>query len=135
MFISANSVGRKPLIRPTAVETASDKPSSFKHLQPSAEMGQSKSKPLQTAIFCSVTAATAVSACAYGLARAFEDGVATPGELFLALTPVAVASACFALGSVQGRRLALARHDLENELAHEREVSGLRLKAVESLAI
>ena len=98
-------------------------------------MGQSKRKPLQTAIYCSVTAAAAVSACAYGFARALEDGVLTSGELFLALSPVAIVSVCFALGSVQGRRLASARNAFENELAREREVSGLRLKAVESLAI
>lgn len=98
-------------------------------------MGQSKRKPLQTAIYCSVIAAAALSACAYGLARAFEDGVVTPDEFLLAFSPVAVASVCLALGSVYGRRLALARLDLESELAREREVSGLRLKAVESLAI
>src|SRR5215213_5549221 len=98
-------------------------------------MGQSIRKSLQTAIFCSVTAAVAVPACAYGLARAFEDGGATPGELFLALSPVAVASLGFAFLRVQGKRLGLVRRDLEKELASEREVSGLRLKAVESLAI
>ncbi|HEV7894132.1 MAG TPA: diguanylate cyclase [Pyrinomonadaceae bacterium] len=98
-------------------------------------MGQSKRKPFQTAVYCSVTAAAALSACAYGLARAFEDGGATPGEFFLALSPVAIASLGFAFLRVQGRRLGLARRDLEKELAREREVSGLRLKAVESLAI
>lgn len=98
-------------------------------------MGQSTRKPFQTAIYCSVIAASALSACAYGLARALEDGVVTRGEFLLALSPVAVASVCLALGSVYGRRHALARLDLEKELAREREVSGLRLKAVESLAI
>lgn len=98
-------------------------------------MGQSKRKPLHTAVYCSVTAAAALSACGYGLARAFEDGGATPGEFFLAVSPLLIASLGFAFLRVQGRGLGLARRDLEKELAREREVSGLRLKAVESLAI
>jgi diguanylate cyclase (GGDEF)-like protein/putative nucleotidyltransferase with HDIG domain len=98
-------------------------------------MGQSNRKPLQTAIFCSVTAAAAVWACAYGFSRALEDGVATAGELFLSLSPVAIASLCFALARLRAKGVGDARRALEVELAREREVSGLRLKAVESLAI
>lgn len=97
-------------------------------------MGQSKSKLFQAAIL-SVTAVAAASACAFGFVCALEDGVLTPGEMVLALAPVVVASICFALVSIYGKRLALARRALETELAREREVSGLRLKAVESLAI
>ncbi|HVF42994.1 MAG TPA: HD domain-containing phosphohydrolase, partial [Pyrinomonadaceae bacterium] len=98
-------------------------------------MGQSKRKSLRTAIFCSATAAAVLSACAYGLSCILEDGVVTPGERLLVLLPLAVASTGFAFGCIYGRRLALTRRALEAELAHEREVSGLRLKAVESLAI
>ena len=98
-------------------------------------MAQSKRNSLQTAIYCSVTAAAALSACAYGLSRALDDGVSTPGELLLALSPLAIASLCFALVRLQARRLAATRRALEEELGREREVSKLRLKAVESLAI
>jgi diguanylate cyclase (GGDEF)-like protein/putative nucleotidyltransferase with HDIG domain len=98
-------------------------------------MGHRKSKPLQTAIYCSVIAAVALSACAYGLARALDDGGATPGELFLALSPLAIASLCFAFVRLQAGRLDVARSAFEEELRREREVSGLRLKTVESLAI
>jgi diguanylate cyclase (GGDEF)-like protein/putative nucleotidyltransferase with HDIG domain len=98
-------------------------------------MSQSKRKPLQTAIYCSVTAAAALSACAYGLARALEDGGTTPGEIFLALSPLVVASLCLAFVRLQWRRLDSTRRAFEEELGREREVSGLRLRAVESLAI
>jgi diguanylate cyclase (GGDEF)-like protein/putative nucleotidyltransferase with HDIG domain len=98
-------------------------------------MAQSKRKTLQTVVYCSVTAAAALSACAYGLARALDDGGATPGELFLALSPLAIAALCFALVRLQWRRLEDARRAFEEELGREREVSGLRLKAVESLAM
>jgi diguanylate cyclase (GGDEF)-like protein/putative nucleotidyltransferase with HDIG domain len=98
-------------------------------------MGHRKSKPLRTAVYCSVIAAAALSACAYGLSRASEGVGATPGELFLSLSPLAIASLCFALVRLQGKRLGSARRAFEEELGRERELSGLRLKAVESLAI
>ena len=98
-------------------------------------MGHRKSKPLQTAIYCSVIAAAALSACVYGLARALDDGRATPGELFLALSPLVIASLCFAFMRLQSKRLGHVRRAFEEELEREREISGLRLKTVESLAI
>src|SRR4051812_49424285 len=110
-------------------------PLPFKSLQPPAKMGHRKSKPLQTAIYCSVIAAAALSACAYGLARALDDGGAPPGELFLSLSPLVIASLCFAFMRLQSKRLGHVRRAFEGELKREREVSGLRLKTVESLAI
>jgi diguanylate cyclase (GGDEF)-like protein/putative nucleotidyltransferase with HDIG domain len=98
-------------------------------------MGQSKLKPLQTAIYCSVTAAAALSACAYGLAHSFDDGRVTPGELFLSLSPPAIAALCFALARLHGGRRDAASRDFAEELKREREISGLRLRAMESLAI
>jgi diguanylate cyclase (GGDEF)-like protein/putative nucleotidyltransferase with HDIG domain len=97
-------------------------------------MAHSKRKTLQTVVYCSVTAA-ALSACAYGLARALDDGGATPGELFLALSPLAIVGLCFALLGSQWSRLEGARRAFEKEIGREREVSRLRLKAVESLAM
>src|ERR1043165_7500095 len=97
-------------------------------------MGHRKSKPLQTAIYCSAIAAVALSACAYGLAHS-PGGGATTGELLFALSPLAIASLCFALLRLQASRLEGARRAFEEELGGAREVSGLRLKAVESLAI
>jgi diguanylate cyclase (GGDEF)-like protein/putative nucleotidyltransferase with HDIG domain len=98
-------------------------------------MGHRKSKPLQTAIHCSLIAAAALSACAYGLARALDDGGATPGELFLSLSPLVIASLCFVFVRLQSKRHVHVRRAFEEELEREREVSGLRLKTVESLAI
>jgi len=82
-----------------------------------------------------VTAAAALSACAYGLSRAFEDGAATPGELLLSLSPPVIAALGFALAWLQGGRRDAIRRGVEEELKCEREISGLRLRTVESLAI
>jgi len=98
-------------------------------------MAQSKSKLIQMAIFCSITAAAALSACAYGLARALEDGAANTGELFLTFSPLFIAALGFAFVRFQGRRFDATRRELLEELGREREISRLRLKTVESLAI
>src|SRR5919107_766727 len=109
-------------------------PLPFKPRKPPAEMGQRKRKPLQTALYCFVTAAAALSACAYALWRAPEGG-ATPAGLFLYASPLVAASLCLALVKFHRGRLGAVRRAFEEELRREREVSGLRLKAVESLAI
>ena len=98
-------------------------------------MAQSKSKLLQTAIFCSITTAAALSACAYGLARALEDDAADAGGFVLAFSPLVIAALCFAFVRFQGRGFGAARRGLLEELGREREISRLRLKTVESLAI
>jgi diguanylate cyclase (GGDEF)-like protein/putative nucleotidyltransferase with HDIG domain len=97
-------------------------------------MGQRKRKPLQTALYCFVTAAAALSACAYALWRA-PGGGATPAGLFLFASPLVAAALCLALVKFHRGRLGAVRRALGEELRREREVSGLRLKAVESLAI
>src|SRR3954464_625378 len=116
MLAASLQAVRRPLKRPRT------SPLPFESSKSPAEMGQSKSHSLQTAIYCSVIAAASLSACAYGLARALGDGGATPGEIFLALSPLALASLCLAFVWLQGRRLNATQRAFEEELGREREV-------------
>jgi diguanylate cyclase (GGDEF)-like protein/putative nucleotidyltransferase with HDIG domain len=97
-------------------------------------MGQRKRSSFQTLIYCSLAAASALAACAYGLSRAPEGGAAS-GELLAAFSPLVVCALCFALLRSQRAWLEASRREFEEALRGEREVSALRMKAVESLAI
>ena len=97
-------------------------------------MAQRTRKPLQTALYCSVIVAAVLSACAYWRALSLHDG-ATPGELFLFTLPLLVAALFLALARFHWKRRGAARRAFDEELGREREISALRLRTVESLAI